>query len=88
MNVKNYSTNGSIPATILKQYVGVYLPFLTEALNHAITENTFPEQLKKSEVTSLYKKEDPLKKENYRPMSLLPHVSKVFESVICKQINI
>ena len=88
MNVKNYSTNGSIPATILKQYVDVYLPFLTKALNHAITENTFPEQLKKSEVTSSYKKEDPLTKENYRPVSLLPHVSKVFESVICKQINI
>ena len=88
MNVKNYSTNGSIPATILKQYVDVYLPFLTKALNHAITENTFPEQLKKSEVTSSYKKEDPLTKENYRPVSLLPHVSKVFERIIYKQINI
>ena len=88
MNVKKSSTNGSIPATILKQYVDVYLPFLTKALNHAITENTFPEQLKKSEVTSLYKKNDPLKKENYRPVSLLPHVSKVFESIIYKQINI
>ena len=88
MNVKNSSTNGSIPATILKQYVDVYLPFLTKVLNHAITENTFPEQLKKSEVTSLYKKNDPLKKENYRPVSLLPHVSKVFESIIYKQINI
>ena len=66
----------------------VYLPFLTKALNHAITENTFPEQLQKLEVTSLYKKDDPLKKENYRPVSLLPHVSKVFESIIYKQINI
>ena len=28
----------------------------------------------------------PLKKENYRPVSLLPHVSKVFERIIYKQI--
>ena len=88
LNVKKCSTNGSIPATILKQYVNVYLPFLTKAINYAITENTFPEQLKKSEVIPLYKKEDPLKKENYKPMSLLPHVSKVFERIIYKQINI
>ena len=57
-------------------------------INHAITENIFPEQLKKSEVIPLYKNEVPLKKETYRPMSLLPHVSKVFERIMYKQINI
>ena len=36
LNVKKSSTNGSIPATILKQCVDVYLPFLTKAINHAI----------------------------------------------------
>ena len=69
LNVRKSSTNGSIPATILKQCVDVYLPFLTKAINHAITENTFTEQFKKSEVIPLYKKEDLLKKENYRPVS-------------------
>ena len=88
MNVKKPSTNGSIPVTILKQCVGVHLLFLTKAINHAITGNIFPEQLKKSEVIPLHKKEDPLKKENYRPVNLLPHVSKVFERIIYKQINI
>ena len=66
----------------------VYLPFSTKVINHAIAENIFPEQLKKSEVISLHKKEDPLKKENYRPVTLLPHVSEVFERIIYKQINI
>ena len=41
-----------------------------------------------SKVVPFHKKEDPLKKENYRPVSLLPHASKVFERIICKQINI
>ena len=35
----------------------------------------------------VYKNLDPLQKENYRPVSLLPYISKVFERVIYKQIN-
>ena len=58
--------------------MNVYLPFLTTAINHAITENILPEKLKKLEVIPLHEKEDRLKKENYRPVSLLPHVPKVF----------
>ena len=81
MNVKKSSNNGSIPATILKQFVDAYLPFLTKAINHAITENDFPEQLKKLEVIPLHKK-------LLHYMSLLPHVSKLFERIIYKKFNI
>ena len=87
LNVKKSSTYGSIPASILKQCVDAYLPYLTVTINYSLRENIFPEELKRSEVIPLYKKLDPLKKENYRPVSLLPHVSKVFERIIYKQIN-
>ena len=30
---------------------------------------------------------DPLRKDDYRAVTLLPHVSKIFERFICKQIN-
>ena len=63
------------------------MPHLTVTINYSLRENIFPEELKLSEVIPLYKKLDPLKKEKYRPVSLLPHVSKVFEIIICKQIN-
>ena len=53
-----------------------------------INEGKFPAELKHSEVIPLFKKEDPLKKEKYRPVSLLPHLSKVFERIIYKQINV
>ena len=87
LNTKKSSTSGSIPATILKQPVETYLPFLTKAINLAITECEFPDKLKKSEVIPLYKKQDPLKKENYRPINILPLVSKVFERILYTQIN-
>ena len=87
LNTKKSSTSGSTSATILKQSVETYLPFLTKAINLAITECEFPDKLKKSGVVPLYKKQDHLKKENYRPISLLPHVSKVFERILYAQIN-
>ena len=71
----------------MKQSVETYLPFLTKVIKLAITECELPDKLKKSKVIPLYKKQDPLKKENYRPISLLPHVSKVFERILYAQIN-
>ena len=66
----------------------IYLPYLTKSINYTINEGKFPAELKHSEVIPLFKKEDPLKKENYRPVSLLLHLSKVFERIIYKQINV
>ena len=82
LNVKKSSSSKAI----LKQSVHIYLPFLTNCINHSFVANKFPDELKQSEVILLYKKLDPLKKENYRPVSLSPHVSKVFERIIYKQI--
>ena len=53
LNTKKSSTSGSIPATILKQSVETYLPFLTKAIHLAITECESPDKLKKSEVIPL-----------------------------------
>ena len=71
----------------MKQSIEIHLPFLINSVNYTIKNGEFPDKLKKSEVFPLYKKEDPLKKKNYRPVSLLPHVSKAFERVIYKHIN-
>ena len=86
LNVKKLLSSEAIPATILKQSVHIYLPVLTNCINHSFVANKLPDELKESEVIPLYKKLDPFQKENYRPVSLLPHVSKVFERIIYKQI--
>ena len=64
LNAKKSSTSGSIPATILKQSLDNYLPYLTKSVNYTINEGEFPAELKHSEVIPLFKKEDSLKKEN------------------------
>ena len=49
--------------------------------------SVFLQKLKQAEVIPLYKKLDPSSKENYGPVSLLPHLSKVFERIIYKQVK-
>ena len=47
----------------------------------------FPDDLKLAEVSSIFKKNDDLDKENYRPVIVLLNVSKVFERIIYSQID-
>ena len=87
INSKKSSTYGAIPTSILKQTIEIHLKYLTNTINHSLKESTFLDELKQSEVMPVYTKLDPLQKENYKPVSLLPHISKVFERIIYKQIN-
>ena len=47
----------------------------------------FPITLKNSNVTSAHKKDDPTDKANFRPVNVLPLLSKVFERVIYNQLG-
>ena len=50
--------------------------------NLSFTQGTFPQQLKLANVLPLYKADDPYSFNNYRPVSLLCVLSKVFEKVM------
>jgi hypothetical protein len=60
---------------------------LTLVINQSITTGTFPEHLKIAKVTPIYKKGETHLFENYRPISVLPTISKVFEKVMHLQIQ-
>ena len=47
----------------------------------------FPDILKRAEVTPVYKKDDRNDKQNYRPVSELTSLLKVFAKLIYSQIN-
>jgi hypothetical protein len=51
---------------------------LTSLINLSIDTGVFPDSLEKAQVTPLHKKNDPLSKTNYRPVSVLPVFSKIF----------
>ena len=47
-----------------------------------IHDGTFPDKWKMSNVCPIHKKDAKNRRENYRPISLLPILSKIFEKVI------
>ena len=51
-----------------------------------LSTGTFPDRLKFSEVKPIYKKVDKTLITNYRPISLLPVFSKIFEKIIYKSL--
>ena len=46
--------------------------------NGTVIHCEFSNELKKADVTPIFKKDDPTKAKNYRPVSVLPVVSKDF----------
>ena len=55
--------------------------------NHSIEKTIiFPSSLKLGNITPIFKKDYPLDKSNYRPVSMLPLLSKFYERIINNQL--
>ena len=61
---------------------------LTDCINDAIVgEHIFPDSLKFGDITPVHKKDETTNKENYKPISVLPLISKIFERIIHDQLG-
>ncbi len=76
-----------ISAKFLKLSVDIISGPLVNILNKCIVQGTFPSLMKMAVVSPVYKKKDPFNKENYRPISVLTALSKVFEKAIELQLS-
>lgn len=88
-NLKNTVSCGydGIPNKILRACANEFIKPLTWIINNSISNGIFPHALKLAVVTPVYKKSDPSDLKNFRPISVLPSFSKVFEKVICNRIT-
>ena len=48
----------------------------------------FPDSLKEANITLIFKKDDLPDKSNYRPISILPLISKVYDRLIYNQLSV
>ena len=82
------SVSGGIPTKIIKLAKYVCAPTLTMCFNHSLESSGFPDCLKMADIVPVHKKNSKHEKDNYRPVSLLPCSSKIFERVIANQLNL
>ena len=86
LNIKKASPISSIPAKIIKDNVDEVASHLLDLFNVSVDENFFPNELKDGDVSALFKNSDSFHKKNYRPITVLPSVSKVFERLLVNQM--
>ena len=71
---------------ILKLSAPIIADSLTHIINLSLCTCNFPKILKDARVAALYKGGDDTDVNNYRPISILPTVSKIFEKIVYKQL--
>lgn len=72
---------------LLKSVVDIIVYPLTKLINQCIDEGVYPDALKISRVIPIFKKGSKTEMNNYRPIALVPVISKVFEVHLQAQIT-
>ena len=80
-------TGGAIPTKTVKLANKQICKDLANCITECIKQNKFPNELKIAAITPIFKKEDPLDKTNYRPISRIPTVSKFFKRILFNQLQ-
>ena len=77
---------GEIPTKILKECEFSF-EILTQSVNKSFASGEFQDCLKQANISLIFKKDEPLDKENYRPVSILPLLSKVYEKLLYNRLS-
>ena len=76
----------NIPNKVLKDSVHLIAPVLMDIFNLSISTKIFPEDLKVLKVVPVYKSGERENLNNYRPISVLPTIARVFEKLLYGQL--
>jgi len=77
----------SFPVRILKCACAVMSKPLSKIMNRSIETGIFPSKLKQAKITPIYKTGDELECGNYRPISLLSNINRLFEKLMFNRVK-
>ena len=87
MKANKATQNTDIPTKLIKENSDIFADFIFENLNDSISQSVFPSALKLANITPVYKKDSKSKKDHYRPITVFPGSSKIYERLFFKQIS-
>ena len=76
-----------LPSNLLKDAAPSISKPLAHVINLSLSTSTFPTEWKEAKVTPLFKSGNRTSVENYRPISILPVVSKIAEKIVQMQLT-
>ena len=76
-----------IPVKILKENADYFAEHVCLQFNETICSSRFPTSFKFANVTPVFKHSSRNQKDNYRPISILTIISKIFKKLVCRQLS-
>ena len=74
------------PTKIIKLNSDIFSNLIYKHFNCCIDKGEFPNDLKHADIVPIYKKNNKCEKENYRPVSILSNLSKIYEKLMYNQL--
>ena len=86
LNARKSSQKIDIPIKKIKDNLGTFSQVMTVYFNDTVHTSKFSSAMKLADFIPVFKKNEQSIKVNYRPVSLLPIFSKIFEKILHDQI--
>ena len=86
LDEKNACQQHDIPVKLIKSNKDLFSHFLYHNFNNSLFSSNFPSNLKAADILPTHKKKDKSDIENYRPVSILPTLPKIYERCMYDQM--
>ena len=86
LEINKATQESDIPAKLVKCFDNLIVDYLQENFNNCLKKRAFPKGFKKGVVHPTHKKDFKTEKSNYRPICILPNLSKIHEQLLYDQI--
>ena len=87
LDIKKAAQETDIPSRIIKENSDIFGEYVLSSFNDAIDKSYFPTALKQANITPVFKTGERYSEGNYRPISILPNVSNIFEKLMFCQMS-
>ena len=86
LNPRKASQDSDIQVKVIRENIDIVAYFIYNNFNNSLSSFIFPTGLKYADIKPVFKKDDKTNKENYRPISILPNLSKIYERLMGDQL--